>query len=521
MRRLTGTAALTRAALQRDRVLVGGWVSVLTLVVYASAAATAGLYPSEADRATAARALNASGAVVALYGPILDVHSLGELAMTKLTVLYAVVVALLFVVLVRRHTRGDEESGHAELLGGTGIGQDALLAAAVAEAAAVAVLVGALAAGADLVGGLPTTGSLLFGASWTGAGLVAIGLTAVACQLSASSRTCAGIAGGAIALLYAVRAVGDVGPHALSWLSPFGWSTQLRAWDDPRWWVLLLYPALAACLVAAARVLRGHRDLGSGILPARPGPSEGTPRLANALALGWRVHRVAVAAWSVAVVVMGGVFGAIAPGMKDLLDRDRAKRMLEAIGGAGALEDALLSAVLALSAVVVTCFGLTVVTRASSDEHDGRTEQVLATAVPRARAFVATVTVAALGSAWLVALTGLATGLGLGRDAGTLAGAGLAQVPAVWVVLGLTVLLAAVRSAWAVLGWAVLVAFVVVGQLGELLSLPDWITGMSPYAHTATMPSEPFDPVSALALTAVAAVLTGAAWWRYRERDIG
>ena len=83
----------------------------------------------------AARAINASAAIVALYGPILDVRSLGELAMTKLTVLYAVVVALLVLVLVRRHTRVDEESGHAELLGGTAVGRDALLAAALLEGA--------------------------------------------------------------------------------------------------------------------------------------------------------------------------------------------------------------------------------------------------------------------------------------------------------------------------------------------------------------------------------------------------
>lgn len=521
MSRLTGTVALTRAAIRRDRVLVSVWVALLTLVVYASAAATAGLYPSEADRVGAARAINASGAVVALYGPILDVHSLGELAMTKLTVLYAVVVALLFLVLVRRHTRVEEESGHAELLGGTAVGSDAQMAAAVVEAALVAFAVGGLAAGADLAGGLAPVGSLLFGASWTGVGLVAIGLTAVACQLSASSRTCAGIAGGAIALLYAVRAVADVGPEALGWLSPFGWSTRLRAWDEPRWWVLLLYPTLTGGLLTVAHVLRGHRDLGSGILPARPGPSEGTPRLADALALAWRVHRVALVSWSVAVAVMGGVFGAIAPGVQDLLDSEQGRRMLEAIGGAGALEDALLSAVLALAGVVVTCFCLTVVTHASSDEHDGRTEQVLATAVPRSRAFAATLTVAALGSAWLLGLTGLATGLGLGRDAGSLAVAGLAQAPAVWVVLGITVLLAAARSAWAALGWAVLVAFFVVGQLGELLSLPAWVTGISPYAHTPAMPSEPFNPASALTLTLLAAALAAAAWWRYRRRDIG
>jgi ABC-2 type transport system permease protein len=41
-----------------------------------------------------------------------------------------------------------------------------------------------------------------------------------------------------------VRAIGDAGPHWLSWLSPLGWMQQLRPFADERWWVLLLAVAL-------------------------------------------------------------------------------------------------------------------------------------------------------------------------------------------------------------------------------------------------------------------------------------
>ena len=47
-------------------------------------------------------------------------------------------------------------------------------------------------------------------------------------------------------MLFVLRAVGDTTEASwLSWLSPFGWNTQLRAYGDTRWWVLLLYVALA------------------------------------------------------------------------------------------------------------------------------------------------------------------------------------------------------------------------------------------------------------------------------------
>ena len=72
---LHGTGLLLRFALRRDRVLVSAWVLVLVATVAASAAATGPLYDTEADRVAAAEALNASPAVVALYGPILDTSS--------------------------------------------------------------------------------------------------------------------------------------------------------------------------------------------------------------------------------------------------------------------------------------------------------------------------------------------------------------------------------------------------------------------------------------------------------------
>ena len=215
-------------------------------MTFASASATGTLFSSLQDRVTIATVLNEQPGLVALYGPILDPSSAGELAMSKLTVLYALFSAVLYVVLVRRHTRVEEESGRAELVGGTMIGRDAPLAAAVIESAGVAVALGLLVTLANVAGGLPTVGSVWFGLTWAGTGLVATGTAAVACQLSASSRTCGAIAAGLLAGAFALRAVGDTvdGLHWMSWLSPLGWNTQLRAWSEPRWWVLGLYVAL-------------------------------------------------------------------------------------------------------------------------------------------------------------------------------------------------------------------------------------------------------------------------------------
>ncbi len=78
---LAGTVPLIRVALRRDRLLVTAWIVGLALFAYASAASTTSLFPSEAERVVTATALNKQSGLLALYGPILAVHSLGELAM--------------------------------------------------------------------------------------------------------------------------------------------------------------------------------------------------------------------------------------------------------------------------------------------------------------------------------------------------------------------------------------------------------------------------------------------------------
>jgi ABC-2 type transport system permease protein len=522
---MTGLIGLTRFSLRRSRLLVIAWAAVLVVITYASAAATGGLYAATADQVDAARAINASPSLVALYGPILDEHSLGELAMTKMTVTYAVFLMALAVTLVRRHTRVEEESGRADLLGGLALDQGAPLASAVLLGALASALVAVPAALADIAGGLPVAGSLWFGASWFGVGLVGTGIAAVCVQLSASARTSGAMAAGAIAVLFVLRAVGDTTSAGwLSWLSPLGWSTQLRAWSDPRGWVLLLDLAVAAALVGVALVLRQRRDLGSGLVPERPGPATGSPRLADALALNLRVHTPSLVVWTVACAVMGALMAAIVPNIGSMLDSAGVREVFERLGGVGAVQETLVAAFVSVGAVIISCFAVSVVSHGGAEEHDGRTEEVLATATERSTAFLAVCLVALGGTAWLMLVTGLAMAVGASGSevsfGGTFGGA-LVQVPAVWVVAALALLGLSQGSRYAVGGWGFVVAFFVVGPVAELLDLPGWVAGLSPYSHVSRVPAETLAGTPEIVLTVLAGVLVATAWWRYRERDIG
>jgi len=523
----TGGGRLVRLYGRRDRVLAPVWVLVLTAMCGASAVATADLYAGTSELADAAHLINQSPALVALYGPILDEHSLGEIAMSKTTVMYAMFVMLMTLVLVRRHTRAEEESGRFELLGATAVDRVTPTVAATAYAAGVVAVLGVLSAVADVAGGLPVRGSLLFGASWLGIGLVGVGIAVVACQLSASTRTCGALGLAAVATFYLVRAAGDVGPGWLSWLSPLGWGTRLRAWGDPRWWVLLLYPVTAAALVGLGWALHRRRDLGSGLVAARPGPAVAAPSLRGAASLGLRLQRTALVGWTVGTVVLGAVFGSIAPTLGDFFKSDAARAALRAFGGRGAVEDALLAALLHIAAYVVTAYGLSVVAAAGSEERDGRAAVVLATGSTRRSVFGATAGLVALGSVWLLLTTGLGMAIGFGLQTGDVAdGVGrllpavAAYVPAVLLTGALGLAGFAWSARWAAAGWGLLFLFLTLGELGELLHLPDWAIGLSPFQHVPALPGGTVHAAPLVALSVLATTVGFGAWLRYRSRDI-
>jgi ABC-2 type transport system permease protein len=197
MSALSGTGPLLGLALRRDRMLIPASVIALTIYAVGSAQATVALY---ADAQTAMAELGSvlnSPSTLTLYGPA-TTTSIEGLSIFKTLLMGSVFVGLLAFAIVRRHTRVEEEDGRLELVGAGAVGRQAPLTAAVLLAIATTVLVGALSAGGMAALGFPARGSLAFGAAWAISGLLMTGVTAVACQLTATARGATGWALGTL-----------------------------------------------------------------------------------------------------------------------------------------------------------------------------------------------------------------------------------------------------------------------------------------------------------------------------------
>lgn len=504
------------------------WLAVLVITSYVQATATIDLYGDVPTRVAAAEMINASPGLVAIYGPILDNHSMGEFAMTKMTVMYSILVSVMMLVVVRRHTRLDEEEGRAELLGGTLVRPTTMLSTTMLHGCVVSLVLGLAVAAANTAGGLPLVGSLAFGGLWAGTGLIAVGITAVACQLSSSARTCAAIASGVLGTLFVVRAIGDTATSPwltwLSWLSPYGWNTRVGAYGDTRWAVLLLYPSIAAAMAVAAMFLRARRDLGAGVIQPGPGPTSGSRWLSDVFALDLRLHRSMVIGWSIAVAATGLVFGVVTGGL-DSLGTSEIDEMLARLGGMGNLTDMMFTAMVVIMALVATAFGVTTAGHMAASERAGRSELLLTSGTSRDRSFVSTIMVMFVGSSWLLVVTGVSLSLGVGgrsdHSFARLVVSSLAPAPAVWVVLALALACVSFRASWAVSGWAILLFFATLGQIGEFIDLPQPLLNLSPYTHVPKMPQQTFELLPVAVLSGVAATIVAVSWVMYRRRDLG
>jgi ABC-2 type transport system permease protein len=524
---LAGSATLLRLAIRRDRWLLPAWVVGFAAMAGFSATATADLYPDVQSRVSAADAINATPSLVALYGRVYDPTSLGSLSLIKLTAFGAALVGVLMVVVTVRHTRAEESAGRLELLSAGTVGRDAPLAAAIVLTFGSSMVLALLTAAGLVAAGLPVVGAFAFGLGWAGSGMAFSAVAAVTAQLTTGSRAATGLGIVGVAIAYLLRALGDMpdsGPTLPTWLSPIGWTQQVRPFAGDRFALLLLPILFSVTMVSIAFWLRSRRDLDAGLIADRSGPARG--RISTSWGLAFHLDRGALIAWAVAIVLFGVLLGSLTSNVSAMLDSPSMQDFFRALGGEQAIVDAFLAAEFAIIGSIVAAYGISATGHLNSEETAGHAEIILATRTTRLRWATSFFGFALGGVTLLMLLAGLAVGIGHALDVGNTAMlgelvlAGLARIPAAWV---LTALMLAVFG-WAPrltsLVWGLYAVFVVLVELGAFWNLPSWLLDVSPFVHSPKLPGHAGVLVPLSALTAVAVLLTALGYVGLQRRDL-
>ncbi|TQS88037.1 polyketide antibiotic transporter [Arthrobacter sp. TS-15] len=525
---------------RRDRGTLPAWILGIAGLGYAAATAVTTQFGEDTERAALISVAAASPAFLFLRG-LPDGISSGAVTFFQGFSFTAVLAGLMSAFLVVRHTRADEDQGRFELLGSTQVTRVTSLYATLLLGTCANVVL-ALAVAAGFIGaGLPVQGSFLAGSAVGGVGLFFLAAAALVAQVTPSARSANGTAAALVGGAYLIRGAGDAlgiaDPSLLhvtaawpSLFSPIGWGQRIRPFTETETLPLLLLGAVAAVLAGVAVVLRNSRDLGTSYIAAdETGPERAGSGLASMLGLAWRLQRGSLASWCVTTAALGAVAGGLGPVVRDALEGNPsvAELMNRIVPGDAGLVDLFTTAMLGIAGILAAAAGIEAVLRLRAEEAEGRAELLLSVPASRFRWLGSTLAVAAITTTAVAVSAGASAALVLtlgqagGSSPGTVFAAALAHIPAALVFPALTVLVFALAPRWSsTAGWSALAAALVLGQFGELLSLPIWLQDLSPFRHSSAMPVEAFHLEGALLMTAVAIAMAFAASRLIRKRDL-
>ncbi len=524
---LAGTAPLLRTTLKHDGRSFAPWIVIVTALSSSSVLVYPWVFPSQQDRLGLTAAVSSNPAIGLIFGPAFDLTSTDGFNAWRSLALGGFLAALGVIFAVTRATRGQEDSGQAELLASGVLGRASRLLAGAGLALIGSVLLGIIATVVTGLCGGEWAPSILLGATFTATGWMFTGVAAVSAQLGSDSRTANSIAVGTLGVLFLLRgfAYSMTAPEWTIWINPLGWMTETRPANGNHWWPLLYAVAFTLVLLGIAFALQARRDFGVGAIAPRPGRARGRDRSVWRLAL--RLNRGPTITWTIAFLALGLVFGYFTTSVTDILGSDTAVKQILAAGAttSGALVSAFLVTVLSLIGIIASVPGVQVMLKLRTEELEDRVEPLIATGTSRPRYYASTVLLA-LGTPTLFVLiagtevAALASTADIGVNFGDAVLQAVATVPAVWTVIAVSIVVIGARPQLSLAAWLGVLASFVLTLLGPTFKLWDWILAISPFWHIPNVTDSNADALGLVWITLVTLLFLAVGFVGFRRRDL-
>jgi ABC-2 type transport system permease protein len=524
------TGKLSRMIVKRDRIRIPIWLISLSALTFVVAAAFTDLYNSDAERQAIAETMR-NPAMTAMLGQGygLDNYTNGAMMAHQMLLFTAITVAIMSILLVTRHTRADEEDGRIEMIRSLPTGRLSNLNATIIVLVGTNVLL-ALIIGLGLyalkIEGMGLEGSLLYGAALGATGIIFTAITALFAQLAESSRGTIGFSIAILLIAYLIRAIGDVSNETLSWFSPLGWVLGAEVYVNNYWWPIFLTLGVALILIVLSFYLNAIRDLEAGFLPARPGRKYASAFLLSPLGLTLRLQRTGLISWAIGMFVLGASYGSVLGDLESFFnDIDMMGELLSPVDGY-TLTEQFITLLMSIMSMICTIPPLMAMLKLVGEEKKNRTDNLLSRAISRTRLMASSLFVSIVVSFVMLSLTiiglwmaGLAV-MEEGIAFGTLYGAAMVYLPAMWIMIGIAVLLIGMLPKLTSLVWIYLLYSFIVVYLGGLLQFPEWMGKLSPFGHVSQLPVEEMDYLKTAILVIIAVVIILFGFIGYKKRDI-
>jgi polyether ionophore transport system permease protein len=522
-------SAIARRTFVSARVQTASFALFFGLVALINVVGYRHSYSTPEERLAFAKSFADNVALRLFYGVPRDITSIGGYAAWRVGGFMSIFAGMWGLLAAVRALRTEEDAGRQELVLAAPVSRRA---AFVASVTAVGMSGGVLwlATFVGLVAGrLAVGGSAFLALATVCPAAVFAGVGALVSQIAPNRRVALEISAAALPLALLLRVVADTSSHFewMRWLSPLGWSEEMRAFTGTRPAVLLIPGVVTAALLAAAGWIALRRDVGSGLLQVSDRSDADLRLLGSPAAQTVRAERRSVIGWLVGIGFFAFVIGSLSNSITPANVPENLREQLRKVGGASITTPAgLLGLYFLFFILAIALFACSQIAAARREESDEELETLLALPVSRpswlgGRLVITSVGMAALALATAVLAWAGAAAAGAGVSLPRLLGAGANCLPASFLFLGIGALAFGVvpRASAGIAYGAVSVAFVW-NLFGALLGAPEWTLGLSPFHHIGLVPAQPFKTVAAVVMLVIAAAAMATGIAVFSRRDL-
>ena len=521
-------ATLTRQALRDARVRTIVFAYAFAAYAYLQPVGFRRTYPTDAARRAFAGSFAGNVGLRLLYGHPGRIETTAGYTAWRVGGVLAIAAAAFGLLAAVRAGRAEADSGRAEVVLAAPVGRgtangSGLLAAAIGIALLWLTEFAGLA-----FAGLPLDGSAYLALATSSVAAVCTGIGAVTGVLVSTRRAALGLGAAALVLLLLLRILADTvaGAGWLRWLTPLGWAELIRPFADPQPAVLVLPASITVLLLVVANRLGRGLDVGTGVLPSRDSAETRMLLLTSPTAQALRAQAGVVAAWLVSTAGCMIIFGAVSHSLTSSDVPANVQRQITKLGSGSIVTPIGYLAFLFLLVDVAICLFVCNQISALNQDETAELETVLAQPVARARWLIGRVVLAAVIAAAIALVAGLAawvgaTAVGVHLPLPSVLEAGVNALPVAVLFLGVGAFTYGInpRAAAGITYGLVAVAFV--WQLvGSLLAAPRWALDLSPFAHVALVPTQPFQPMAAVVMVAIGLLAVALSRTGFARRDI-